>query len=221
MKFYTYISDTKVNMLYPQIPKSVLKKIASSLSIDLKILGVGLKIAGKSNASEETRYAKVQIVSEYIEKHLDVGSIDAPSTYLKGTLPMQWGPLVMLKEETQVVFFTGRSTNGTVLGLGGSLNHVIGRSDASNRFESTSDLYSLLKTLETLDNSESSNYHEPNTNTEKYALNKVASLSRMDRIMRRPKQQLEFLAKTLLQGHSFLPEDYVVLGTPIYVALAD
>jgi len=88
MKYYIYISDTKVDMLYPQIPKSLLKKIASSLNIDLKLLGVEVSVSGKSNPSDETRYTKVKIVSEYIEKHIDVGTIDAPSTYLKGTLSM-------------------------------------------------------------------------------------------------------------------------------------
>ncbi|HYT46448.1 MAG TPA: hypothetical protein VEP90_29220 [Methylomirabilota bacterium] len=33
-------------------------------------------------------------------------------------------------------------------------------------------------------------------------------------------QQFEFLAKTLLQGSCYT-NDYVVLGTPIYVAIAD
>src|SRR2546430_14102855 len=103
MKYYIYISDTKIDMLYPQIPKPILKKIASSLSIDLKLLGAEVNIGAKSNPSEETRYAKVKIVSEYIEKHLDVGSVDAASTYFKGTLPMRWGELA----ESGTVFFVG------------------------------------------------------------------------------------------------------------------
>ena len=62
MKYYLYISDTKVDMLYPQIPKPILKRIASSLSIDLKLLGAEVNIGVKGNLSDETRYAKVQIV---------------------------------------------------------------------------------------------------------------------------------------------------------------
>ena len=80
MKYYVYISDTKVDMLYPQIPKPILKRIASSLNIDLKLFGAELSVGIKNDQADETRYTKVQIVSEYIEKHLDVGSIDAPST---------------------------------------------------------------------------------------------------------------------------------------------
>jgi len=69
MKYYIYISDAKVDMLYPQIPKPILKRIASSLNIDLKLFGAELNIGAKSNSSDETRYAKVKLVSEYIEKN--------------------------------------------------------------------------------------------------------------------------------------------------------
>ena len=90
MKYYIYISDTKIDMLYPQISKSLLKKIASNLSIDLKLLGAELSLGYKSIQAEETRYSKVGIVSEYLEKHFDVGTIDAPKTYFKGDLLMQY-----------------------------------------------------------------------------------------------------------------------------------
>lgn len=57
------------------------------------------------------------------------------------------------------------------------------------------------------------------------------SVADLNENMKNPKQELEFLAKNLLQGR--LPDDpyirnqfknlpsYVVLGTPIYVAIAD
>lgn len=44
MKYYIYISDTKVDMLYPQIPKPLLKRIASDLSIDLKLFGAEVRM---------------------------------------------------------------------------------------------------------------------------------------------------------------------------------
>lgn len=111
MKYYIYISDTKVDMLYPQIPKPLLKKIASSLNIDLKLFGAELSIGAKGNPSNETRYVKVQIVSEYIEKHLDVGSVDAPSTYFKGKLPMRYGTL-----GRDAIYFGGTNSH-IILGL--------------------------------------------------------------------------------------------------------
>ncbi len=43
MKYYIYISDTKVDMLYSHIPKTLLKKIASCLLILLLTRNAKLK----------------------------------------------------------------------------------------------------------------------------------------------------------------------------------
>lgn len=130
MKYYIYISDTKVDMLYPQIPKSILKKNASSLSIDLKFFGAKLSLGIKNNQTDETRIAKVRIVSEYIEKHLDVGTIDAPSTYFKGNLPMRY--TIFADSTNQVVYFGGTTTH-RIVGLGGSPEHLIGNKPSASQ----------------------------------------------------------------------------------------
>src|SRR6266702_901597 len=210
MKYYIYISDTKVDMLYPQIPQPLLKRIASNLSIDLKLFGAEVNIGAKSGSSEETRISKVRIVSEYIEKHKDVGSIDAPSTYCKGTLPMRWGPI-----GGQTIYFSGSSTR-TSIGLGGSLKHVIGaHAESPERRLSSSDMGSILETLEeALEHYES--HKEINTSLSEYERVFDAILT-VRAYTTGLKQQVEFLAKTLLQGQSSYK--YVVLGTPIYVAI--
>jgi len=77
MKYYVFVSDSKIDMLYPQITKQLLKRIASELSINLNILGTGISATIKSTQSEETRFSKLKIVATYIEKHLDVGTIDS------------------------------------------------------------------------------------------------------------------------------------------------
>jgi len=229
MKYYLYISDAKIDMLYPQIPKPILKRIASSLSIDLKLLGAEIYIGAKSNSSDETRYTKVGIVSEYIEKHLDVGSIDAPSTYFRGTLPMKWG--LPLENETVVgskdMVYFGGFTKRTILGLAGSMGHVIGSNKGSTFEMGVSHLYALFKIL-------ASEPQKPITvlpdSEDNYYIDQAfLGVQRQTWEMRGPKQQLEFLAKTLLQGPQAYPLDpsyeatqsYIILGTPIYVAIAD
>jgi hypothetical protein len=135
MKYYLYVSDAKVDMLYPQIDKSLLKKIAVELSIDLKPLGAGLGATIKQNQSEETRYSKLKLVVEYVEKHLDVGWVDAPRTYFKGSLLMDWGLLDNPESEqpSYAVYFGG-STDRTLFGMIGSADHLIGnRSDVPKR----------------------------------------------------------------------------------------
>lgn len=225
MKYYIYISDMKIEMLYPQIPQSLLKKIASNLSIDLKLFGAEVSVASKSSSSDETRYAKVRIVSEYIEKHLDVGSIDAPGTYFKGILSMTWGPIY-----DQAVYFSGVTSRQAVIGLGGSLKHVLGaivgpRPDGFHlpvTINSTimfpSSAGGIIMTLEEMLKNSDSKF---GGNTKLPESSQIIELmTQIENNQRGPKQRFEFLAKTLLQNKA-TSESYVVLGTPIYVALAD
>src|SRR5260221_7756192 len=84
MRYYIYVSDRKLDMLYPQIPKKLLANIASELNINLKLLAAEFSANIRSNQNEETRYSKLRLVVRYIEKHLKVGAIDAPLAYFKG-----------------------------------------------------------------------------------------------------------------------------------------
>src|SRR6266852_4520283 len=92
LKSYKYISDTKVDMLYEQIPGGLLEKIAVELNINLKLTVVEAGAAVKRNLPVETRYSRLQVVVKYLEKHQssDIGTIDAPKAYFKGVLPMHW-----------------------------------------------------------------------------------------------------------------------------------
>lgn len=220
MKYYIYISDAKVDMLYPHIPQPILKKIASSLSIDLKLLGAEINIGAKGNSSDETRYSKVQIVSEYIEKHLDVGSVDAPSTYFKGRLSMRQG---IFKD--QAAYFGGETVR-TVLGLCGSIRHVIGSNMGTEIIRTlNSSLYAFeIMVADIISEAKHThnNTSEDNEIDEEIELNALMALVYITKQQKGNKQHFEFLAKTLLQGpFPVYHQPYVVLGTPIYVAIDD
>ena len=117
MKYYVYISDDKVDMLYSQIPKKMLDKIAVELGINLGIFSLTAK--GKGN-QEETCYEKLMVVVNYIENNMDVGTIDQPKTYFKGSLPMRWEPLWRDgHEEGKNLIYFGAETAETIVGLGG------------------------------------------------------------------------------------------------------
>lgn len=212
VKYYIYISDAKVDMVYPQIKKPLLERIASELNISLKLLGAEISAGVKGNQSEETRYSKVRIVSRFVERHEPVGTVEDPLIYFKGTLPMRWGPL---SHHPETVYFGG-STSRAILGLGGSTKHIIG-GDPGPAIQSifSSGLYGLLDALD--ETNQSSN------DMEELALLAVKYAAKE---MRGPAQRLEFLAKTLLSepikagGSGDSDENRIVLGTPIYVALA-
>ena len=38
MRYYVYVSDSKVDMLYSQMPRGIRDRIAAELKIDLKVI---------------------------------------------------------------------------------------------------------------------------------------------------------------------------------------
>jgi hypothetical protein len=88
VKYYLYVSDTKLDMLYAQIPRPVLERLAVELKVDLKVLGVVLRT---NPLEDETRYAKLEVVTKYLEREGYVGTIDEPAEYFKGPVTMTWG----------------------------------------------------------------------------------------------------------------------------------
>jgi hypothetical protein len=225
-KYYIYASDTKVDMLYPQIPTNIRRKLASELDIDLKFIDAETSGTIKKVESAKTRSAKIQLVTKYIENNFDVGTIETPGTYFKGTLSMRWGPLTTDKN---VVYFGGL-TDRTVVGLGGSMYHIIGRNQGKSFSPpSMSPLLFLWDALRIAEEDTFQNSPDQAVNPMLFAhpIDLVAHLT-LNMNMNWPCQQLEFLAKTLLQGpltkQAYLSTgnlSYIVFGSPIYVAQAD
>jgi hypothetical protein len=221
MKYYIYVSEAKVDMIFSQIPKRARDRIATELKFDLKIFSTIFK----EGEAKDTLYSKLKVVIDYIEKNYDVGTIDNPKEYFKGNLPMRWGPFPPNEMPASVVYFAGQ-TDSTVLGLGGSLKHVIGSQGDWSQSTPNSFTPYLLSVLEKeLDLTEMEKYGENwriaeifsnAKNRDEEALSVVSNTSWM---LKGPEQQLEFLARKLLDGPS--GNERVVLGTPIYVALAN
>lgn len=123
MKYYIYISDAKVDMLFPQIPHEAKKKVAKELKIDFKIFGASRKTEIEV---EENRITRLEAVVAYLSEFGEVGSVDEPGKYINGTMPLTWGPVkVKDSRHTPFVYFSGE-TRRTVVGLGGSKKHMIG-----------------------------------------------------------------------------------------------
>ncbi|BBO76211.1 hypothetical protein DSCW_36280 [Desulfosarcina widdelii] len=125
VKYYLYVSNTKVEMLFDQIPREILSGIAGELKINVGVLSTTLKKV----ADPETLYAKTKAVVRCIEKHENVGTIENPASCFKGRLSVKWGQYKTsskhLDEPSPLVYFSGY-TGKTILGLGGSIHHVVG-----------------------------------------------------------------------------------------------
>jgi len=88
MKYYLYISDAKLDMLYPQVPHAIKKKVSTDVKVDLKLLGGSRK---SEEETEENRMTKLEAVVRFITENEDVGIVDADHAYLADTLEMHWG----------------------------------------------------------------------------------------------------------------------------------
>lgn len=122
MKHYLYVSETKIDMLYPQILKTILDNIDDESNINA---GFNTTLTANPD-SGKTLYEKLDLVSSYLEKEGAIGTVDSPKQYFKGMFPMRWGPYGR-DEKSQLVYFGGTTDAGTVLGLGGSIHHVLGK----------------------------------------------------------------------------------------------
>lgn len=225
LKHYVYVSDAKIDMYYAQIPPQLLASIAIELTLDLKVLGSGVNATLKPEQAQETRYSKLKVVVKYLKEHMssEIGWIDAPLAFFQGSIPMYWGP-IPTRNNTKMVYFGG-ATQQTLLGLGGSAYHVIGKPGNANIGEASSDLPSLVDLLTEDLQSQSHSPHQADFDDEDAALNAIEVMSRQ---VKGTAQRLEFLAKKLAYDPSSLAHGrihprakHVLFGTPIYVALAE
>jgi hypothetical protein len=209
MKYYVYISESKVDMLYSQIPKNILQNVAGKLTIDLKLI----KTEFSENPPRETLIYKLRIVEDYIMNNEDVGTVKDIKNYINDTLYMKWGPI-----SQEMAYFCYCKEN-FVLGLGGSLKHVIGNvGGAVTNAHSTVPYISAALKNEVLSN-EFLSYAEQSFESTVLSAVKIVSLQ-----MKGVEEKLSFLAKRLLYSHKKecdheYSTETIVLGTPLYVAL--
>jgi hypothetical protein len=126
LRSYVYISKTKVDSLYEQIPSKQLRQLAKKLTIDLKII----KAEFGAEEREESLVARTQIVERYLDHEGVVADVDAAGKddeieFFRGRLPLTWSA----GRYGGLVYFSGR-TDETVLVLGGSGRHQVSNAGA-------------------------------------------------------------------------------------------
>lgn len=215
MKYYLYISDTKVDMLYEQIPSQLRETISGNLKIDLKLLSATIS----KEVIEKTKFDKLSIVCNYLEKQKMIGTVNEPNEFFKGTLSMRWGSLdtdydsaederygISRKfsfdpKKVKTVYFGG-VTKKTILGLAGSEHHLLGATRETKQEHLPSSFVPYILSALQIDMMLSP--------TQKFIWDdQIPGLSRSEdfafdaiaftvRNMKTPPQKLEFVAKRLL-----------------------
>ncbi len=221
VKYYIYISDTKVDMLFAQIPQSQLSRLAVELEIDLQLFRTTLK--EKERQDEATRYSKLEVVLNYLRKHHRIGAVESSYRYFAGELDMRWGEF----PDTGFVYFTGRNDDA-ILGLGGSLKHVIGNdampaltSPGRSRVEGIErSLVSELGLRPLVDDLQRDTADDTPPLSAAGREGVLAAVENAATWMRGgTSDRVEFVARRLREDKAGVPR--VVLGSPLYVAYVD
>ncbi|MFE2180043.1 DUF7019 family protein [Streptomyces sp. NPDC059455] len=220
MRYYLYVSQSKLEMLFQQIPQKLLGRLAAEAKVDLKVLSLALqKPAGPAAGT----YGQLDVIEEYLDREYDIGWMAEPSSWFRGDLGLR---IAGYGQSAGPVFMTGQEGR-TVIALIGSAHHLVGqKAPAEGIAVAHSMLPSLFRLLreapEEWPRDEptaiSGRGHPAN---EREALEQVLEFSAS---LRGPAMYCEFLARRLLRGTVTDPggeELDIVVGTPLYVAMAE
>lgn len=199
-KYYLYISDSKVNMLYAQL--------------------------GPATDAQRDSVGKLDPVLKDLARAGRIGTVDEPKDYFAGAMPMRWGPFafghIPQLTPSPLVYFGG-ATEKTVVGLGGSAKHIIGEVGSAKSGLHSVLPYFMFQLAQELGDS----LPMPVIADFDRCLFAVWYATMRGR---GPMQNLEFVAKRLAYGaahaqawepSSTVVTDTVLIGTPLYVAMSD
>ncbi|WP_212998679.1 DUF7019 family protein [Winogradskya consettensis] len=207
-RYLVYVSDRKIDMLLPQLDAGATRQRKWEIGFDLKLLKAKATDEPRAGADRVTRLERVV---RWLHDHGDLGTVDNPGQFVWGLMPLRWGP--MIGQDGHSMIYLGGRDEKTVVGLGGSREHVFGlpgQEAGQGSPLSRSMLPSLLQAI-------TPPGHGTGVDGDEDALAAVHAASTG---LRGPAQNMEFIAKRLLQGPG--PDGTVVLlGSPLYVALVD
>jgi hypothetical protein len=235
MKYYVYVSPSKVDMLYSQIAAARPNAREATIGFDVKLLQGQIK---QTRNAPEDSIGKISEVISQLRAHNLIGSIEDDRPYIEATLTMRWASYRgTFGQEVPPITFWGYSTfeypfPGLVLALAGSRGNVIG-AQADGSAHSHSGTEAMAKWF--LENLE-----EPFTELplelppplpgrfgyDGLSDDDIANCAWLAATqIRGPSAKYSFVAKVLHRSrwpNGFRSEtDHIVLGSPIYVALAE
>lgn len=198
-KYYVYISESKLDMLYPQL--------------------------GTRMLARQDSIGKLEAVLADLARGGHIGTIDEPKEYFAGSMPMRWGPCMFGAtiglDFSGLVYFGGVSGT-TVIGLGGSGKHVIGQAGSAKPGVHSLLPAFMLQLQKELGESLPAPVNLPDFGDPSLGAVYVATMNGKG-----PAQELEFVAKRLAYGpcpavwrtRSDQITEKVLVGTPLYVAM--
>jgi hypothetical protein len=218
LKSFIYLSRLKVDMLFDQLPEARLSRLATEFKGDLKVVGM----SQTQEKTFESRAARLELVLSALDEDGEIGNLDNPLNYVTGELAMAWG-LVEPGERNkrpegtaasrEFVMFAGTPDGRRVIGLIGSRAHLMGQEG-----ESVYAAYTSPSTLRRIAEGMRGDEAVPTDNAGEHEVFAAAGTAHQMALEypAADKQRVEFVARTYR-----LDDRGVLLGSPLYVALAD
>lgn len=220
VRYYAYVSEAKLDMLFGQIPPKLLSVLRAEVKVDLKVVGLTVQ----KDRTEADMYGRLAIVETYLDRNHDISWMTEPSAWFRGECELRTsgygaspdGPVLM----------TGQD-GGTVVALIGSARHLHGQRMSP---ESSAVGHSMLPALFRLvrqavdDRLLTAPGGIPGRESPSEKEQMLRQVVRLGRGLPGPGEPCEFLARRLLSGVVTDAQGRqlnVVVGTPLFVALAD
>lgn len=214
IKYYVYISATKVDMLYSQIPPAFLKGAEAELKINLGVISTSLKGRGPEEAKELP--ARVAAIASYLRDQRKVGPVDSSSEWVEGSTSMRWG---CVHEYASDIAFFGGKIGFTTTALLGSSESIIGAPKTSEAnhapFYYTMKFFNqmlLNRRFKAADDWEVAADDADDRDPPYYSYAESVAIAM--KALKGTESSLEFLALVLHR------QEKLIVGTPLYVALS-
>lgn len=203
IKYYIYVSATKVRMLYDQLPRSVSQ--------------------GSAAPERNSLFSKATLACDYLRARSLVGTVGDGRPYFYGSMTMNWG--VIRANHAQIVFF-GAESDDMLIALVGSANSLVGNRRTAVESGHGLDFYLFTFFSDVDEHPEPSwlglNTEAPTAVPDSRDMMYRGGIQAFNRYMTRVPhgaQRLEFIARTIVSHDD--DGRRLVIGSPIYVALND
>ena len=209
MKYYIYVSDSKVDMLAAQIPEKTLRALVRRLELSVCLPWLPLKATykpGDPMPSDSHRIERLGVVENALDPN-DVGSLTDSRPWIRSSLDMSFG---YIDSEMKAVWFLGEVAGVSVV-MGGSATHLLG---SANVDQQPHNAHSLLPALLRAVGDWAEARDELGRVVESPDVVRAARL--LVRTMKGPRVRLGFLARRLLTESDEIGK--IIFASPLYVA---
>lgn len=217
MRYYLYISTSKIDMLAPQISSGNKKKISFEFGFDVKILNSLFKT---EKSIEDNTIKKLNLIENYLYQNNYVGDLSSDRPWIK--INAINARLCSFADFDLGVLYICDELDNTIIAIGGSPEHLIGKvQQPLQRFHATSLLagiaYSLENFLVTGDSTMKTNSKVfksiDGANYYGKLLSSIYSIGGLQN------QKISFLAK-ILKKVDYDNKTYLI-ATPLFISLDD